>query len=79
MSPRRSEMRALFEKCRTSHVKLGYLRKFAELMFKVYLSMEAESAIGVSNSCDLAWSAQMRGVRRVRLCAGVNNKVCTCT
>ena len=29
---------------------LGYLRDVAELRFKVYLSMEAESAIGVSNS-----------------------------
>ena len=47
---------------------LEYFRELAEWSFKVYLSMEAESEIGVSNSCDLAWSAQMRDVRRVSLC-----------
>ena len=31
-------------------------REFAELILRVYLSMEAESVIGVSNSYDLAWS-----------------------
>ena len=31
-------------------------REVAELILKVYLSMEAESVIGVSNSYDLAWS-----------------------
>ena len=34
---------------------LDYFRDFAEWILKVYLSMEAESVIGVSNSCDLAW------------------------
>ena len=34
---------------------LGYFRDFAEWNLKVYLSMEAESVIGVSNSRDLAW------------------------
>ena len=34
---------------------LCYFRDFAEWSLKVYLSMEAESEIGVSNSCDLAW------------------------
>ncbi len=57
---------------------LDYFRELAEWSLKVYLSMEAESVIGVSNLCDLAWSAQMRVVRRVCLCACVNNKVCTC-
>ena len=58
---------------------LDYFRDIAEWSLKAYFSMETESAIGVSNSCDLAWSAQMRDVRRVCLCACVNNKVCTCT
>ena len=57
---------------------LGPFRELAEFNLKVYPSMDAESVIGVSNSCDLAWSAQMRDVRRVCLCACVNNKVCTC-
>ena len=34
---------------------LDYFRDIAEWSLKVYLSMEAESVIGVSNSCDLAW------------------------
>ena len=34
---------------------LDYFRELAEWSLKVYLSMEAESVIGVSNSCDLAW------------------------
>ena len=57
---------------------LEAFRGFAELNLKVYLSMGTESVIGVSNSCDLAWCAQMRDVRRVCLCACTNNKVCTC-
>ena len=35
--------------------KLDYFRDFAEFILKVYLSMEAESVIGVSNSFDLQW------------------------
>ena len=58
---------------------LGAFRGLADLSLKVSLRMGSESAIGVSNSCDLALSAQMRDVRRVCLCACVNNKVCTCT
>ena len=34
---------------------LDYFRGIAEWILKVYLSMEAESVIGVSDSCDLAW------------------------
>ena len=34
---------------------LDYFHVFAEWTIKVYLRMEAESVIGVSNSCDLAW------------------------
>ena len=34
---------------------LEAFRGRAELNLKVYLSMATESAIGVSNSCDLAW------------------------
>ena len=34
---------------------LDYFRDLAEWILKVYLSMETESEIGVSNSCDLAW------------------------
>ena len=36
---------------------LWYFGEVAEFMFKVYLSMEAESVIGVSNSFDLQWFA----------------------
>ena len=31
-----------------------YFRDFAEWSLKLYLSMEAESVMGISNSCDLA-------------------------
>ena len=34
---------------------LGYFHEFTEFIVKVYLSMEAESAIAVSNSSDLPW------------------------
>ena len=39
---------------------LDYFRELAEWSFKVYVSMEAESVIAVSNSCDLAWPVQFR-------------------
>ena len=41
---------------------LGYFRDFAEWNLKVYLSMEAESVIGVSNSRDLAWLGEQQGL-----------------
>ena len=34
---------------------LDYLRDCAEWFLKVYLSMEAESAVGIPNSYDLPW------------------------
>ena len=33
---------------------LDYFRDIAEWIFKVYLSMETESVMGISNSYDLA-------------------------
>ena len=42
---------------------LEAFRETTELTFKVYLRIGLESVIGISNSCDLPWSAQMRVVR----------------
>ena len=42
-------------------------REVAELRFRVYLSMEAESVIGLSNSYDLAWSGQESSVFRLEV------------
>ena len=55
MSPLCSEIYTFFKNARPPMQHLKVFRDFAEFILKVYLSMEAESAIGLLNSWDLPW------------------------
>ena len=60
MSPRLNETRTFLKNAGPPMQNLEDFRDIARWSLKVYLSMEAESVIGVSNSCDLAWLGAAR-------------------